>query len=61
MTKKVGRREYIYIYIYIHSGRVKNLSWGKINKKIESKKLININNKIYKQLYNNIIVIQNLI
>ena len=55
MIKKVGRRE----YIYIHNGRVKNLSWGKINKKIESKKLININNKIYKQLYNNIIVIQN--
>ena len=59
MTKKVRRREYIYIYIY--SGRAKNLSWGKINRKIESKKLININNKIYKKLYNNIIIIHNLI
>ena len=30
------------------------------NKKINLKKLININNKISKQLYDNVIVIQNL-
>ena len=36
--------------------------WGaRLKDKIENKKLININNKISKQLYDNVIVIQNLI
>ena len=35
--------------------------WGtRLKDKIENKKLISINNKISKQLYDNIIVIQNL-
>ena len=49
------------------SGRARNLGQGgaklkdKIgNKKINIKKLININNKISKELYDNLIVIQNL-
>ena len=36
------------------------LGRGKIGKKNNLKKLININNKISKQLYDNVIVIQNL-
>ena len=39
------------------NGRTRNLDW---EGKIGNKKLININNKISKQLYDNIIVIQNL-
>ena len=36
--------------------------WGaRLKDKIENKKLININNKINKQLYDNVIVIQNLV
>ena len=38
------------------SGGAKNIGWRQ-DYKIESKKLININNKINKQLYNNVIII----
>ena len=38
-------------------GKIKRQDW---KKKINLKKLININNKISKQLYDNVIVIQNL-
>ena len=43
--------------IYVRGGKIKKQDW---KTKINLKKLININNKISKQLYDNVIVIQNL-
>ena len=47
---------------YTASGGARNLGWGgaRLKDKIGNKKLININNKISKELYDNLIVIQNL-
>ena len=44
------------------SGGARNLGLGgvRLKDKIGNKKLININNKISKELYDNLIVIQNL-
>ena len=58
MTKKVRRRECIYIYTVAEP---KIWVGGRLIERLKVKKLININNKIYKKLYNNIIIIHNLI
>ena len=56
-----SRMEYSNMLQVLSSGGARNLGQGgRLKDKIGNKKLININNKISKELYDNLIVIQNL-